>query len=60
MTLTPMETLIRAVDQFLSSPSLSGAVAEIHGENMTIRPPHEYVDDESRQNFVMFWKLAYM
>ncbi|SPQ25808.1 453fe8e7-d744-4919-8dfb-6e0bb50ab25c [Thermothielavioides terrestris] len=59
MIVTPMETLIRGVDQFLADASVSGAVAEIHGDKVTIRPPHEYVDEESRQNIETFWNLGY-
>lgn len=59
MVVTPMETLIRGVDQFLADPSLSGTVAEIHGDKVTMRPPHEYVDEESRQNIETFWRLGY-
>ncbi|KAK4240724.1 hypothetical protein C8A03DRAFT_41741 [Achaetomium macrosporum] len=59
MVVTPMETLIRGVDQFIADPSVSGAVAEIHGDKVTIRPPHEYVDEESRQNIETFWRLGY-
>ena len=59
MTVTPMETLIRGVDQFLADPSISGAVAEIHGDKVTTRPPHEYVDEESRNNIETFWRLGY-
>jgi hypothetical protein len=59
MVLTPMATLLRGVDQFLADPSVSGAVAEIHGDSVTIRPPHEYVDDDSRKNIETFWNLGY-
>jgi hypothetical protein len=59
MTITPMETLIRGVDQFLTDPTVSGAVAEIHGDRVTIRPPHEYVDEDSKRNIETFWDLGY-
>ena len=59
MTITPMETLIRGVDQFLRDPTVSGAVAEIHGDEVTIRPPHEYVDEDSKKNIETFWDLGY-
>ncbi|EAQ92137.1 hypothetical protein CHGG_00372 [Chaetomium globosum CBS 148.51] len=58
MTITPMETLIRGVDQFLADPTVSGAVAEIHGDRVTIRPPHEYVDEDSKKNIDTFWDLG--
>jgi hypothetical protein len=59
MTVTPIETLVRGVDQFLADPSLSAAVAEIHGDQVTIRLPHEYVDEDSKNNIETFWKLGY-
>ncbi|KAK3376043.1 hypothetical protein B0T24DRAFT_572633 [Lasiosphaeria ovina] len=59
MVVTPMSTLIRGVDGFLADPGLTGAVAEIHGDSVTIRPPHEYVDTESEQNIETFWTLGY-
>ncbi|KAK4113103.1 NAD(P)-binding protein [Canariomyces notabilis] len=59
MIVTPMETLIRGVDQFLADPTVSGAVAEVHGDKVTIRPPHEFVDEDSRRNIETFWKLGY-
>ena len=59
MTITPMETLIRGVDRFLTDPTVSGAVAEIHGNRVTIRPPHEYVDEDSKKNIETFWNLGY-
>ncbi|KAH6649574.1 hypothetical protein F5144DRAFT_588254 [Chaetomium tenue] len=58
MTITPMETLIRGVEQFLTDPTVSGAVAEIHGDRVTIRPPHEYVDEDSKKNIDTFWDLG--
>ncbi|KAL2141388.1 hypothetical protein VTI28DRAFT_2474 [Corynascus sepedonium] len=59
MVLTPMDTLIRGVAKFVEDPSLSGEVAEIHGPNVTLRPPHEYVDDDSARNLEVFWNLGY-
>ncbi|KAL2024736.1 hypothetical protein VTK56DRAFT_5557 [Thermocarpiscus australiensis] len=59
MVVTPMETLIRGVDEFLADPSVSGQVAEIHGEKVTMRPPHDYVDEETKQNIETFWQLGY-
>jgi hypothetical protein len=45
MTLTPMETLIRGVSQLLDDAGTTGQIAEIHGENVTIRPHHEFVNE---------------
>ncbi|KAK0649546.1 hypothetical protein B0T16DRAFT_324936 [Cercophora newfieldiana] len=48
MTLTPMPTLIRGVTQLLADVNATGQVAEIHGDNVTIRPHHEYVDETTK------------
>ena len=59
MKITPMSTLTRGVAQFIENPALNGEVAEIHGENVTIRPPYEYVDTDSAENLEVFWNLGY-
>ena len=59
MILTPFSTLTRGVDQFLDNSSLTGAVAEIHGDSVTIRPPLEIVDRDSASNLDVFWNLGY-
>ncbi|KAK3313952.1 hypothetical protein B0H66DRAFT_567447 [Apodospora peruviana] len=59
MVVTPMSTLIRGVSEFIDNPSVTGAVAEIHGDNVTIRPPHEYVDEDTEKNMNEFWRLGY-
>ncbi|KAK1753538.1 hypothetical protein QBC47DRAFT_303276 [Echria macrotheca] len=58
MVVTPMSTLIRGVADFIADPSVSGQVAEIHGDKVTIRPHHEWVDDGSRRNIEMFWTVT--
>lgn len=59
MIITPMETLIRGVSQFVADPSLSGEIAEIHGSKVTLRPPHEHVDEDSAKNLEVFANLGY-
>lgn len=59
MVITPMSTLVKGVAQFVSDPSLSGEIAEIHGDSVTLRPPHEFVDEDSRKNLENFWSLGY-
>jgi hypothetical protein len=59
MIITPMETLIRGVAQFVADPSLSGEIAEIHGTNVTLRPPHEHVDEDTAKNIEVFTNLDY-
>lgn len=57
MVVTPIKTLIRGVDQFLADPSVSGEAAGIHGDKVTIKPHHEYVNEDSRRNIEAFWQL---
>ena len=59
MIVTPMATLTKGVAQLIADPSLNGQVAEIHGDRVTLRPPHDYVDDDSAKNLEMFWSLGY-
>lgn len=59
MILTPFSTLIRGVDQFINDSSLTGAVAEIHGEAVTIRPPLDVVDEDSASNLEVFYNMGY-
>ncbi|KAB5581022.1 15-hydroxyprostaglandin dehydrogenase [Coniochaeta sp. 2T2.1] len=59
MVITPMETLIRGVAQFVADPSLSGEIAEIHGSEVTLRPPHEYADADTKKNIDVFNSLGY-
>lgn len=59
MVITPMSTLIKGVTKFVDDPNLNGELAEIHGDNATLRPPHDYVDEDSRKNLERFWSLGY-
>ncbi|KAJ4414930.1 hypothetical protein N0V82_007643 [Gnomoniopsis sp. IMI 355080] len=59
MIITPMSTLVKGVAQFISDPHLSGEIAEIHGDSVTLRPPHEFVDEDSKKNLQNFWNLGY-
>ncbi|KAI5921979.1 15-hydroxyprostaglandin dehydrogenase [Camillea tinctor] len=59
MIITPMSTLIKGVEKFINEPKLTGAVAEIHGDNATLRPHHDSMDEDSRKNFEHFWNLGY-
>lgn len=59
MIITPMSTLIKGVTKFVDDPSLNGELAEIHGESATLRPPHDYVDEDSKKNLQRFWNLGY-
>ncbi|KUI53238.1 15-hydroxyprostaglandin dehydrogenase [NAD(+)] [Cytospora mali] len=59
MIITPMSTLVNGVAKFIEDPELSGELAEIHGQNVTLRPPHDYVDEDSRRNLENFWSLGY-
>jgi len=59
MVITPMSTLINAVQEIATNPSLTGVTAEISGEKFTLRHPPEYVDDITKLNFDAFWRLGY-
>lgn len=59
MVITPMETLIHGVAKFEADPSLSGEIAEIHGSEVTLRPPHEFVDEDTGNNIKVFTNLGY-
>ncbi|KAK4216315.1 15-hydroxyprostaglandin dehydrogenase [Rhypophila decipiens] len=60
MVITPMTTLIRGVEEILSSDeTITGQVAEIHGDKVTFRPHHEYVDEDSKENLLVFERLGY-
>lgn len=59
MVITPMSTLIRAVEQFVTDPSRSGQVAELNEEEITLRPHVEYANAGAEHNNKMFWKLGY-
>ncbi|CAK7235999.1 hypothetical protein SCUCBS95973_009457 [Sporothrix curviconia] len=59
MVMTPMSTLTKGVDEILRGKEPSGGLAEIHGSKVTFRPPHEYVDADSKKNLDNFWNLGY-
>ena len=59
MILTPMSTLTRGVNQLLSDPALTGQVAEIHGNNVTLSHPPSYVDEDTGKNIETFWSLGF-
>ena len=59
MILTPISTAVKAVESFVAKPEISGVIAEISGDEFTIRPPPEYVDAITKQNLDMFWQLGY-
>jgi hypothetical protein len=59
MVVTPMSTLTRGVQQLVSDPSLSGQIAEIHGDHVTLSQPQSYVDEDTGKNIENFWSLGY-
>lgn len=59
MILTPMSTATRAVEQFVTDASLTGKVAELHGEHVTFAEPPAYVDEDTGTNIETFWSLGY-
>lgn len=59
MIVTPMSTLTKGVHQLVSDPSMTGQIAEIHGDSVTLSQPPSYVDEDSRKNLETFWNLGY-
>ncbi|KAK3689960.1 hypothetical protein B0T22DRAFT_481142 [Podospora appendiculata] len=59
MIMTPMSTIVKGISELLEDPTLNGQVAEIHGDNVTLRPHHEFVDAASQKNLETFWNLGY-
>ncbi|POR38901.1 Uncharacterized protein TPAR_00889 [Tolypocladium paradoxum] len=59
MIVTPASTLTRGVAKFIDDPSLTGQLAEVHGEKVTLRPQAEYVDADTEKNMKMFWSIGH-
>ncbi|GMF69533.1 unnamed protein product [Aspergillus oryzae] len=59
MILTPMSTATNAVAQLVADESLTGKIAELHGENVTFAEPPAYVDEDTEKNIENFWNLGY-
>ncbi|KAK4653230.1 hypothetical protein QC762_506270 [Podospora pseudocomata] len=60
MVITPMETLIKAVDRFVKGgKEVNGQVAEVHGGDITVREAHAFVDADTERNFVRFRGLGW-
>ncbi|KAJ6008747.1 hypothetical protein N7499_001203 [Penicillium canescens] len=59
MILTPMSTATNAVAQFVADTSLTGRVAELHGDHVTFAEPPAYVDEDTGKNIAMFSSLGY-
>lgn len=59
MILTPMETAIKGVERLVGDPSVTGKMAELHGEQVTFAEAPEYVDEDTGRNIETFWKLGY-
>jgi len=59
MIITPFSTLTKGVDQLVDDSALTGAIAEIHGASVTIRPSLDVVDEDSAHNLEVFYNLGY-
>lgn len=59
MILTPMATVVRGLAGFIAEPDTTGAVAEIHGDSVTVRPPLPYVDADTEENYRVFYRMFY-
>jgi hypothetical protein len=58
MVLTPMSTLVDTVKYLIAESSLTGSVAEVHGDRWTLSQPQPYVDETSGKNIEMFWTFG--
>lgn len=60
MVITPMETLIKAVDRFVKGgKEVNGQVVEVHGGGITVREAHAFVDADTERNFARFRGLGW-
>lgn len=59
MILTPMLMAVRAVERFVDDATLTGKVDELHGEHVTFAEQPEYVDEDTKTNIEMLWRLGY-
>ncbi|CAP49302.1 uncharacterized protein PODANS_5_6270 [Podospora anserina S mat+] len=60
MVITPMETLIKAVDRFVKGgKEVNGQVVEVHGGDITVREAHAFVDADTERNFARFRGLGW-
>ncbi|KAK4177169.1 hypothetical protein QBC36DRAFT_377896 [Triangularia setosa] len=60
MIITPMETLVKAVDGFVKGGrEVNGQVAEVHGYNVTVREAHAFVDGDTERNLGRFRGLGW-
>ncbi|KAE8167334.1 hypothetical protein BDV40DRAFT_295918 [Aspergillus tamarii] len=59
MILTPMSTATDAVAKLVGDESLTGKIAELHGEHVTFAEPPAYVDEDTEKNIENFWNLGY-
>ncbi|KAK0669951.1 hypothetical protein QBC41DRAFT_390752 [Cercophora samala] len=60
MVITPMATLIKAVDGFVKGGrEVNGQVVEVHGDNTTVREAHAFVDADTERNLGRFKGLGW-
>lgn len=59
MIITPMSTATKAVAQLVRDSSLTGKIAELHGEHVTYAEQPAYVDEDTATNLETFWNLGY-
>lgn len=59
MRITPMRTVLDAVDGFFSKEQLTGAIALCSGDRVTLLDAPEFADEEVKDNFQRFWNLGF-
>jgi hypothetical protein len=50
VVMTPIETFVRAVQQVIVDPSMSGQVVVAHGDSVTHVPARIHVDEDTAYN----------
>jgi hypothetical protein len=58
LTVTPIETVLKATAAFVKDASLSGKIAELHRESITFQDAPPFQHDETRQNIETYWTLG--
>jgi NAD(P)-dependent dehydrogenase (short-subunit alcohol dehydrogenase family) len=59
MKMTPMSTLVMAVDGLVEDVKRTAQIVEVHGDKATVREVYGYVDEDSEFNLRRFWSLGY-
>ncbi|KAK5053847.1 hypothetical protein LTR84_001809 [Exophiala bonariae] len=56
--LTPVSTVVRAVEMLLDDSSITGQITEVSDDRVTFSPPPEYVDESTTKNYRILCALV--